>query len=120
MPFSPSCKFLLRSLSALPIISPKHLQAIERSRKSLKDRLSTRLWRAQRDYKHAAKLSRMVEDNIRAFEDLSTREKKMVEDYDCGRGLVKELKSLLTEHFERPAEYRGAGVILWLPSNPEV
>ena len=137
------CKFLLRRLIALPIVSPassaaqpandpsrreqllhnflqlsrewathkqseEHQAAIQRSRESDQDRLSIRFWQVQRAYKEAAKLSRMVKDGTRDFFRLSAWEQKIVEDYDCRRGLTKDLDALLTEHAARPAPYRCA------------
>ena len=141
------CKFLLRSLIALPIISPasvtgvaqpgsvvqpkilrqlardwtthkqspEHLAAIQRSQPSDQTRLSFRLYRAQTQYKQGAKLSRSVMDGTVAFWDLNAKEQQMVEDYDSRRS-ARFLDTLLAEHAAKAQPYRGAGVVLQIPS----
>jgi hypothetical protein len=100
--------------------SEEHLAAVERSRQSDQTRLSIRLYRAQRQAKQAAKLSRSVEDGTVDFLDLSAEQQAMVEDYDCRRGPVKVLETLLAEQASTAERYRGAGVVLQLPSRDSV
>ena len=96
--------------------SEEHKAATERSRKNDEHRVSVRVGHLQEVYRKAAKHSHMVKDGTIAFFDLSHKDQRDVEDFDCRRGIVKELSDLLSQQLEQPRPYPGAGVVVQTPS----
>ena len=85
--------------------SPEYLAAVERSQKREDDhrRLSKQIWHETQRLAKATKLSQQAKEGH--YWDLDAKERKLVEDYDCGRleRSLRQLQSLKT------TTYRGIG-----------
>ena len=90
--------------------TPAHEKAIKQSLPSSEPRLSTRLHQAQADHNQGAKLSRRKDKKQVKFEDLSAKDQRMIEDYECGR--FKKLVDALLAEREIAQRYPGAGAVL--------
>ena len=134
------CKFMLRSLIALPILAPEgsagqpavlqldllleltrrwetekeskeHQDAIKRSEPKDSERASVRLYRVRKRLKEAFTLLCGVEDGELDFDDLRPDKKQMIEDYRARRGDYLLRDELMAEQAANAAPYRGAGAV---------
>ena len=85
--------------------SPEYLAAVERSQQRGDEhrRLSKQIWHETQKLAKAAKLSQQAKDGH--YRDLDAAERKIVEDYDCGR-LSRSLRQLLSF---KTTTYKGIG-----------
>ena len=134
------CKFMLRSLIALPILASEgsaeqpavlqldllleltrrwetekefkeHQDAIKRSEPEESERASVRLYRVRKRLKEAFTLLCGVEDGELDFDDLKPDKKQMIEDYRAKRGDYLLRNELMAERAANAALYRGAGAV---------
>ena len=85
--------------------SPQYLAAVRRSQRRGEEhrRLSKEIWHETQKHAKGAKLSQQAKDGH--YSDLNAADKKIVEDYDCGRlsRSLRQLRSLKT------TSYKGIG-----------
>jgi len=71
-------------------------------------RLSQQIWWAQYNYSQGRKLSDMVKDNTRKFDDLTANDQQLVEDFETRRS-AKKLDELMGQKAFKQQPYRGPG-----------